>query len=58
LFVARVAHLRRPEHDRGQLAESLLLFFDQQLRIAHYVDEDMPDLEAKLWSDSGMGFYT
>ena len=39
LFVRRLAHLRRPEHDRGQLAESLLLLFDQELRVADDVHE-------------------
>ena len=46
LFVGRVAHLRRPEDDFRQLAEALLLLFDQELRVTDEVDEeDMPDLE-------------
>jgi hypothetical protein len=46
LFVGRVAHLRRPEDDFRQLAEVLLLPFDQELRVTDEVDEeDMPDLE-------------
>ncbi len=49
LFVGRVAHLRRPEHDFRQLAEALLLFFDQELRVTDDIDEEnMPDFEAKI----------
>ena len=48
LFVGRVAHLRRPEHDLGQLVEALLLLFDQELRVTDDVDEeDVPDLEVE-----------
>ena len=39
LFVGRVAHLRRPEHDLRQLAEALLLFLDQELGVTDDVDE-------------------
>src|SRR5438094_2439841 len=50
LFVSRVAHLRCPEHDRCQLAETLLLFLDQELRVTDNVDEEnMPDLEANIF---------
>ena len=46
LFVSRVAHLHRAEHDLRQLVESLLLFLDQELGVTDDVDEqDMPDLE-------------
>jgi hypothetical protein len=49
LFVARFAHLRRPEHDRGQLSEALLLLLNQELRVTDDVDEEnMPYLEAKI----------
>ena len=49
LFVGRVAHLRRPEHDLRQLAQPLLLFFDQELGVTDDVDEeDMPDLELRI----------
>ena len=49
LFVGRVAHLRRPEHDFRQLAEPLLLFFDQELGVTDDVDEqDMADLKLNL----------
>ena len=49
LFVGRVAHLRRREHDRGELVQALLLFLDQELRVTDDVDEeDMPDFEAKI----------
>jgi hypothetical protein len=49
LFVARVAHLRRPEHDFGQLIEALLLFFDQELGVTDDVDEeDVADLHLQL----------
>jgi hypothetical protein len=40
LFVARFAHLRRPEHDRGQLPEALLLLLNQELRVTDDVDEE------------------
>ena len=49
LSVGRVAHLRCPEHDLGQLVEPLLLFFDQELGVTDDVDEeDMPDLELRI----------
>ena len=49
LFVGRVAHLRRPEHDFRQLVEALLLFLDQELGVTDDVDEqDMSDLEPKI----------
>ena len=49
LFVGRVAHLRRPEHDFGQLIEALLLFFDQELGVTDDVDEeDVSDLELRI----------
>jgi hypothetical protein len=49
LFVRRVAHLRGPEHDRGQLVEPLLLLLDQELRITDDVDEeDVPNFQAKI----------
>ena len=34
LFVGRIAHLHRPEHDFCELAEALLLFFDQELGVS------------------------
>ena len=49
LFVARLAHLRRPEHDLRELVQPLLLLLDQELRVTDDVDEEnMPDLEAKI----------
>ena len=54
LFVSRVAHLRRPEHDLGQLAQPLLLLFDQELGVTDDVDEeDMPDLELRIGGQLG-----
>ncbi len=53
LFVGRFAHLRRREHDLGELVQALLLFLDQQLRVTDDVDEqDMPDLQPEI----GLGF--
>ena len=39
LFVGRIAHLRRPEHNFRQLVEALLLFFDQEFGVTDDVDE-------------------
>ena len=59
LLVGRVAHLRRPEHDFRQLAESLLLFFDQELGVTDDVDEeDVPDLQPDLFFNFGVHFGT
>ena len=58
LFVSRVAHLRCPEHDRCQLAEALLLFLEQELRVTDNVDEEnMPDLEANIFVRFRHGFF-
>ena len=49
LFVGRVAHLRRPEHDLRELVQSLLLLLVQELRVTDDIDEeDVSDLEAKI----------
>ena len=49
LFISRVAHLRRPEHDFRQIGEALLLLFDQELGVTDDIDEeDMPDLELRI----------
>ena len=49
LFVARLAHLRRPEHDLRELVQSLFLLLVQELRVTDDVDEEnMPNLEAKI----------
>ena len=49
LLVGRLRHLRSRQHDVGQLAHALLLLVDQELGIAHQVEEKyMPDLEAKI----------
>src|SRR4029077_9790276 len=57
LFVGRVAHLRRPEHDFRQLAEALLLFFNQELGVTDDVDEeDVSDLHLRLLLRCHWGF--
>ena len=49
MFVGRLAHLRRREHNVGKLAEPLSLLFDQELGIADQIDEqDVPDLKTKV----------
>ena len=54
LLVSRFAHLRRPEHDFGELAQALSLPLDQKLRITNDIDEqDMTDLEGDCLSASG-----
>src|SRR4051794_33753507 len=49
LFLRGLADLRRPQHDRSELAQPLLLFLDQELRVTDNVDEkDMSDFKAKI----------
>jgi hypothetical protein len=49
LFVARIAHLRRPERDLSELVQPLLLLLVQEFRVTDDVNEEnMPDLEAKI----------
>jgi hypothetical protein len=49
LFVARIAHLRRPERNLSELVQPLLLLLVQELRVTDDVDEqDMPDLQAQI----------
>ena len=55
LFVRRFAHLRRREHDRGELVQPLLLFLDQELRVTDDVDErTCPISRRRLSSESDM----
>ena len=50
MFIGRLAHLRRLEHDFRQLTESLLLLLNQELGVTDNVDkQDMPDLEFFVW---------
>ena len=49
LLVSRFKHLRCGQHDVGELAHLLFLLVDQQLGIAHDIEEEhMPDLEPKV----------
>ena len=50
MFIGRLAHLRRLEHDFRQLTESLLMLLNQELGLNDNVDkQDMPDLEFFVW---------
>jgi hypothetical protein len=43
-------HLRSRQYDLGELAQPLLLFFDQELGIIDNVNEQhVPDLKLQFW---------
>jgi hypothetical protein len=49
LFVARIAHLRRPERDLSELVQPLFLLLVQEFRVTDDVDEqDMSDFQAQI----------
>ena len=49
LLIGRFVHLGRSQHDVRQLTHLLLLLVDQQLGIAHHVEEEhVPDLQPKI----------
>ena len=49
LLVGRLVHLRRRQHDVGELTHLFLLLVDQELGIAHHIEkEHMPDLQPKI----------
>ncbi len=49
LFVRRLPHRRRRQHDFNELVQPLLLLLVQELRVTDNVyEQDMPDLQAKI----------
>ena len=45
--------MRRREHDRGEVLQSLVVFLDQELRVTDNVEEeDLPDLQASKKSSA------
>ena len=49
LLIRRFAHLRRRQHDVGELSQPFFLLLDQELGKTDQIDkQDVPDLESKI----------